>query len=259
METKNIELEPKVDQGTEGKTRLFPISGGILASMSCNNPNYEYLVVDGIDRCIEALENMMQGNLHHCFIEMSSCAGSCIQGPGMEKRAHFPITKHLAVRKYSRSNDFIIDKNLVINTEKTFYPNNMKKENPSDAVIDAILQKMGKTGKEHELNCGSCGYDTCREKAKALYYGKADLTMCLPYLKEKAESFTEDIVQNTPNGIIVLNEALEIQLVNKAACEILRIGKSANVINEPVIRILDPLPYLQVVNQKKEYPTKDII
>ena len=32
-----------------------------------------------------------------------------------------------------------------------------------------------------ELNCGSCGYNTCREKAIAVYQGKAEISMCLPY------------------------------------------------------------------------------
>jgi len=72
---------------------------------------------------------------------------------------------------------------------------------------------MGKTSIEHELNCGSCGYDTCRDKAVAVLNGKADLTMCLPYLKEKAESFSDAIIKNTPNGVIVLNEDLEIQQI----------------------------------------------
>ena len=76
---------------------------------------------------------------------------------------------------------------------------------------------MGKLRPEDELNCGSCGYNTCREKAVAIYQGKAEISMCLPYLKEKAESFSDCIVSNTPNGLIVLNENLEVQQINDAA------------------------------------------
>ncbi len=92
-------------------------------------------------------------------------------------------------------------------------------------MINEILHKMGKTTPEQELNCGSCGYDTCREKAIAVYQNKADFTMCLPFLKDKAESFSDKIIKNTPNGIIVLNEDLIVQQINNAACEIMNIKK----------------------------------
>ena len=58
------------------------------------------------------------------------------------------------------------------------------------------------------LNCGSCGYNTCREKAVAIIQGKAEVSMCLPFLKEKAENFSDNIINNTPNGIVVLNDKL---------------------------------------------------
>ena len=59
---------------------------------------------------------------------------------------------------------------------------------------------MGKNKPADELNCGSCGYNTCREKAIAIYQGKADLTMCLPYLKDRAENFSDHIINNTSNS-----------------------------------------------------------
>ena len=69
---------------------------------------------------------------------------------------------------------------------------------PGSAAIEEVLRQMGKTRPSDELNCGTCGYDTCREKRRAVLAGKADITMCLPYLKERAESFSDHIIQNTP-------------------------------------------------------------
>lgn len=60
---------------------------------------------------------------------------------------------------------------------------------------------MGKTKPEDELNCGSCGYNTCREKAVAVYFGKASITMCLPYLIQKAESFSDTIIKIHPTEL----------------------------------------------------------
>ncbi len=69
---------------------------------------------------------------------------------------------------------------------------------PGERAIKEILAQMGKTTPEQELNCGCCGYNTCREKAIAVYQGKADLSMCLPFLKEKAETFSGYVINNTP-------------------------------------------------------------
>ena len=70
--------------------------------------------------------------------------------------------------------------------------------------------------------------------------------MCLPFLKDKAESFSDTIVKNTPNGLIVLNENLEVQQINNSARKIMNIRAASDVLGEPVIRILDPTPFSQV-------------
>jgi len=102
-----------------------------------------------------------------------------------------------------------------------------------------------------ELNCGSCGYNTCRAKAIAVCQGKAEISMCLPFLKDKAEGFSDTIVKNTPNGLIVLNEKLEVQQINKAARKIMNIRESLDVLGDQVVRILDPAPFVQVLETGK--------
>jgi uncharacterized Fe-S cluster-containing protein len=112
--------------------------------------------------------------------------------------------------------------------------------------ISEILRQMGKFKPEDELNCGSCGYDTCRAKAVAIYQGKAEISMCLPYLKDKAESFSDTIVNNTPNGLIALNDHLEVQQINRAALNIMNLRSASDVLGDQVVRILDPKPFMDV-------------
>ncbi|MBR5124405.1 MAG: PAS domain-containing protein, partial [Clostridia bacterium] len=119
---------------------------------------------------------------------------------------------------------------------------------PSDAEIMSVLRQMGKFKPADELNCGTCGYNSCREKAIAIIQGKAEATMCLPNLLDKAESFSDTIVRNTPYGLIVLNENLEVQQVNRAARKIMNIRASSDVLGEPVIRILDPTVFAGVMS-----------
>ena len=116
---------------------------------------------------------------------------------------------------------------------------------------EEVLKKMGKTKPEDELNCGSCGYNTCREKAIAVLQGKAEISMCLPYLKDKAESFSDCIVNNTPNGLFVLNENLEVQQINAAARKIMNLRSASDILGEPVVRIMDPAVFLQVLSTKR--------
>ena len=110
---------------------------------------------------------------------------------------------------------------------------------------------MGKFKPSDELNCGSCGYDTCREKAVAIYQGKAEISMCLPYLKDKAESFSDIMVSNTPNGLIVLNEALEVQQINHAALKIMNLKNPSDIMGDLIVRVLDPKLFMDVLRTGK--------
>ncbi len=243
-----ITIEPDMDDSNKSRARLFPTTGGILKTMAERLPNYQYLAIDGIDNCISALKEIEQGNLYNCFIEMSACVGSCVDGPIMEKYHHNKLKNIIAVTSYAGNEDFDVEQPDMGDVTKHFVPIDPHDSgNYSEEEIKRILHEMGKKKPEDELNCGSCGYSTCREKAIAVLQGKAEIEMCLPYLKEKAESFSDCIVNNTPNGLIVLNENLEVQKINAAARKMMNIRRSADVLGEPVIRILDPAPFVKVL------------
>ena len=239
------------DDEPAGKARFFPTAGGILKSMRCDSPKYSYLAVDGMSACINAIQDVINGNVHNCFIEMSACPGSCIGGPTMRRSHRAPVQGYLAVEKYAKKAagaDFPVEQPESAELAKNLIY--LKKEKPraGSRAIEEILRKMGKVRPEDELNCGSCGYNTCREKAQAVLDGKAELSMCLPFLKEKAETFSDTIIQNTPNGILILNEDMEVQQINAAARQILNIRNQNDVLGEPVVRILEPFDFIEVLS-----------
>jgi len=239
-------IETARDNERESRTRIFPTSGGVIKSMADRPEGYIYLAVDGVENCIEALKDIEAGGLRGCFIEMSACKGSCIGGPVIEKYRAAPVRGYMEICRYAGDRDFKINPMPAEEMRKSIeylYRSNVV---PSEAEIREILKKMGKTAPEHELNCGSCGYNACREKAIAVFQGKADLSMCLPFLKEKAESFSDNIINNTPNGILVINEDLEVQQINRAALNILNIRSASDVLGEQVVRILDPKDFMEV-------------
>lgn len=246
-----VVLEKETDSQQESRARFFPTTGGILKTMNLDAPGYRYMAIDGIENCISALKDIENGNIHHAFIEMSSCVGSCVGGPVMEKYHPSPVREYIAVAEYAGDKDFVVEQPDSNDLRKHFSLIERENKMPSEYEINAALRQMGKMSKRDELNCGSCGYNTCREKAIAICQGKAEASMCLPYLQKKAEGFSDRIVNNTPNGIIVLNDAFEVQQINEAAMDIMHIRSASDVLGEQVVRIMDPAIFYEV--QKKKF------
>ena len=251
LEKENIRLEKKMDSNPESLARIFPTVAGILRTMKDRNPEYEYVAVDGIENCIAALEDVAAGHVSNCFMEMSACKGSCVNGPVMEKYHPWFITDYLSVTRYAGDKDFPVEQPEISELSRRYDILEGMKDMPTERKIQEILSKMGKKKPSDELNCGTCGYDTCREKAIAIYQGKAEIEMCLPYLKEKAENFSNIIFDNTPNGLLVLNERLEIQQINPAACRIMNIRRPSDVLGSQIVTLLDPKPFLDALESRK--------
>ena len=251
LEKENVRLEKKVDSNPESLARIFPTVAGILRTMKDRDPEYEYVAVDGIDNCIAALEDVAAGHVSNCFMEMSACKGSCVNGPVMEKYHPWFITDYLSVTRYAGDKDFPVEQPEISELSRRYDILEGMKDMPTERKIQEILSKMGKKKPSDELNCGTCGYDTCREKAIAIYQGKAEIEMCLPYLKEKAENFSNIIFDNTPNGLLVLNERLEIQQINPAACRIMNIRRPSDVLGSQIVTLLDPKPFLDALESRK--------
>lgn len=248
LSEKNITLDTKKDKTEDSKARFFPTTGGILKTMAKVNPKYTYISIDGIENCIDVIRDIESGKIHNCFIEMSACVGSCIGGPIMEKHHRSHVTDYIAVSNYAGKNDFNIEQPSRLSIQKEFVAIEKHLKTPSEFEIREILIQMGKNKPSDELNCGSCGYNTCREKAIAVCQGKAEISMCLPYLKEKAENFSDTVSRNTPNGLIVLNEKLEVQQINKAALKIMNLTNASSILGDQVVRILDPIDFVNVLN-----------
>ena len=253
FKSEKIELEKELDNDICSRARFFPTTGGILKTMAMDMPGYTYLALDGVENCIAALKDIIDGKIHKCFIEMSACVGSCVGGPVMEKyHRNSAVKDYITVSGYAGTKDFEVSQPKASDLKKNFSYIEQRSMKPSDFEIQNILRQMGKFKPSQELNCGSCGYNTCREKAIAILQGKAEISMCLPFLKDKAESFSDAIVKNTPNGLIVLNEQMEVQQINDAARKIMNIRSASDIVGDQVVRILDPIVFIKVLQDKKD-------
>ena len=242
----NVVLDVEPDENENSKARFFPTTGGVIKTMAQNAPGYSYVALDGVENCMTALRDIANGKIHKCLVEMSACVGSCIGGPAMNRTKKPLVSDYLAISKYAGEKDFDVSQPEPAMLRKNFTAIEQRLTAPTETEIMSVLRQMGKFKPSDELNCGTCGYNSCRDKAIAVIQGKAEVSMCLPFLKDKAESFSDTIVKNTPNGLIVLNENLEVQEINAAARKIMNIRSSSDVLGEPVVRILDPTVFMTV-------------
>ncbi|MBE5774246.1 MAG: histidine kinase [Clostridiales bacterium] len=183
----------RTDRGI--RARRYPRPDGIVKSMS-RIPGWNRVSIDGLADCISALEEIRQGSINKVFVEMTACEGSCVNGPAIRSnRYENRVRGTVQVNRYAGDYDFGVREERSV--RKLFIPDPVKRDVPSEDEIERILTKLDKNSAETALNCGACGYPTCREMAAALCQGKAEMDMCLPYLHEKAERHSRDVVNNT--------------------------------------------------------------
>lgn len=215
------------DSGFEGCiSRFYPVPGGILKTIDAERSNFECVSIDGIENCIEVLDSLRVGSVEGYFIEMNSCPGGCVNGPCTALTEGGYLLARARIKKYVSSSTGTNPSRIPDigdDIKKTFVDRSTDYRIPDENTIAEILRKIGKFTKEDELNCGACGYASCRDKAIAVYNSKAELHMCLPYMREKAESISNVVISSTPNAIIVLNHDLVIQEANIAAVKILNV------------------------------------
>ena len=250
LESEQVSLTPEPDHRAGGKTRIFPTTGGILNTME-KLPDYTYLAIDGVSNCISVLDEIRAGGLKRCFIELSACPGSCANGPLLGKAQASPIQNTVEIIRYTKENEFSVEQLPKDQIHHLFSPVAPSAELPSEYLIEEMLAKMGKSSLNERLNCGSCGYNTCREKAIAIIQGRAEQSMCLPYMMKKAEGFSDTVVANSPNGILVLNDNLEVQKINPVACKLLHVRNEKDVLGDTVTHLMDPEVFRMVRSKGK--------
>ncbi|MBQ7436379.1 MAG: 4Fe-4S binding protein [Oscillospiraceae bacterium] len=192
--------------------RLYPVTGGVLASVRAGlsedaSHHYRQFCVHGLSSCIELCRDIAAGSVHRCVIEMNSCENGCVKGPAISGKGVYPYKIKLEMQERIRPEpvpqETLRHSMEGVSLDKQFEDRSHDEPMPTEEEIRQILAKTGKHSPEDELNCGACGYASCREKAIAVYLGKAELEMCIPYLTSQAESMANLILNESPNAMII--------------------------------------------------------
>lgn len=201
---------------------------------------YTYISVSGIDNCIYTLNELEKGNIKNAFIIMDMCSVSCMSGPTFRKLNHDNVVEQKINMQNHLGDDTYSDtKYTHSDLAKYFDRIKLDIKKPSKEKLQEILASMGKDTPEKILNCGVCGYSTCVNKAIAIYNGMAEPSMCLSYMSERAESFTGNILQNSPFAVIAINDKMEVQLFNNRAKSLFNIQNTNDILGHPLSEILD--------------------
>ena len=179
-----------------GLGMLFPISRGLLQAAGIKEDLVEQnvLATDGKNNFVPAIEEFASGELQTKLLELLCCKG-CINGPGtsddISQYKKRKLVSSYAAENLKNQNPDKIDENVKL--DPVFHPNDVRTTKPDSKEITEILAKMGKTKPEDELDCGACGYQTCRDHAVAILNGLAESEMCLPYVIERLKKSLGDL------------------------------------------------------------------
>lgn len=268
-----MDLESReFDNSNPSVNRLYPISSGVISSViameeGADVKKYRKFYVHGIKNCIELFASMESGEVEGCFIEANVCNGGCIKGPAVSRKeiSRFKVKLDMeeSIRKEAPKQEEFhsISKESLAKTFKNRAPEELM---PSEDELRKILKKIGKVKKDQELNCGACGYPTCRDKAIAVYQGKAELTMCIPYMHEKAQSMANIVLDTTPNIIIVVDADMKIVEFSGAARNYFHITR-AEALNRYLYEFIDHTDFEEVMSthnniygKKVDYPDRKL-
>jgi PAS domain S-box-containing protein len=197
------------------KARLFPIEGGLIgtARMSTDILGKGMYVASGLDACEDALHDIRTGALQTDLVELMACKGGCVNGPQPADGAGgISLARQRILEFHSgRQPNLQIPCGDWPPLERTLWDRKVPVPEFSEEQIREVLHHVNKYTPDDELNCGACGYSSCREKAVATLRGMAEVTMCIPYMRRRSESLRQVVMDVTPDSILIVDDALTIQ------------------------------------------------
>ena len=251
LKSKKIDLsrlhsQPFAGNAPHNESRLFSIAGGPHTAFGVKSDMFhpEFLSSEGPENALEIIRDLAAGRITPRFVDIRFCSGGCIGGPGKNNRLTTFSKRNLIYQHahseipYQTASHYNMAKPKIVLT-RTFRNKHKRLELPNGDSVRNILQSINKFVEGDELNCGACGYSTCREYAVAVFQGLAEQEMCLPYAVKRLEEDHSTLSQ-------------KFELVQRALAQ--EVGSSAIVGEDP--RTID---ILGLIHQVAPTPTTVLI
>lgn len=210
--------------GAAAEGRFYSVEGGMNDTLRDGGAKVRYLSVSGLDNLRRLLDGVDPASLssrsggRKIFLEALACHGGCVNGPAMPAGGGSLDT--LFATDETAPLQTSVGRNFA-HCGVSAYPASPVVENePEERLVADALARVGKITKSDELNCGACGYTTCREFAKALISGKAEEAMCHTYLKRNFERTSNALIRYIPAGVVIVDGKGAIRECNRIFAEL---------------------------------------
>lgn len=261
MESRNINISefeesyPDLEGNYKGKK--YPLDQGILSGIShiVENSKFTPATISGIDNLKKAFDALSNEEITNVLIEANSCEGGCIGGPAVPKKS-----RNIYVRKIRAKNKIQIlkekiNKNYTLEDKNLNYIRNFRNKqyiHPhfTEEEIKNVLEQTGKHDRSDELNCGACGYDTCRDKAISVLEGLSHPQMCMPYMRSEAEKISNIYFEYSPSIILIVDLDLNILDLNPVGEKAFNISVSS-VKSQPLSSIIPDKDFKHVLRTEE--------
>ncbi len=231
------ETVPPFLPSSAGKSTLYPVEGGMIASLNWGNDPFQThaVAISGSEQVVSTLQGMVEDNQNTDFLELLFCEGGCINGPGGAAGRSSASKKGLASRytrlritaeqpTFAGDPEFVAELlecgySLLERTGSDGLPVPSLSSAPTqyqfgvmhtEGEIEQALHLLGKADKREELNCGGCGYNSCREMAIAYLDGMAEPEMCVTKMRKEAQSKMDVLLRTIPIGVVIVDDMLKI-------------------------------------------------
>lgn len=196
---------------------LYPIEGGMNETIKMDKikKDVRLISLSSLPALKRALQNLKAENIEgKIFLEALSCEGGCVNGPAVPQKKPGLIVNSNILSKVKKRSDIPKTPDTVV--EMNYEP--VLKSDKKISLVDMsdAMKSIGKTSDEDELNCGGCGYSTCRELAAAILDKKAEPSMCVSYMRKLAMKKTAMLLRTMPSAMVMVNSKLEIMETNDA-------------------------------------------
>ncbi|MCR4714386.1 MAG: Fe-S cluster protein [Treponemataceae bacterium] len=209
----DIFIPQKAAQGA-----FYPVDGGMIASVRNYGNPVRAMSVSGIRQIKEALEDLNIDDLAEpLFIELLACRGGCINGPVTERKTATAL-RHVQLMQYAEKAEKTLPDTLLADSpdiKDTLPVEAPPKVKHTEEEIREALRTVGKYSSTDEVNCASCGYDTCRAFAEAMLDNRAEKTMCVSYMRKLAQKKANGLIKAIPGGVVIADKNLKIVECNE--------------------------------------------
>ena len=269
LSDRGISIELETERETESPaafSRIYPIPEGILRDVRRQeeasgeaSDGYQKMSVCGLNNVMAFLKELEAGmdTEGPLFVELNACEGGCVGGPLIADERRAAYRGRLAVDSFAADAEAVLPEEVVPGLSLDFLPDQPRTDIPDEATIRRILSEIGKPTPDKELNCGSCGYNTCRDKAIAVYQGKAELYMCLPYINDLSQSLSSVSLSVTPNMVLAVDRELRIIEINLAAQKAFGVSRQ-QALKAGLYEYMDPADFEEIFQTHRNIVDKKV-